>query len=58
MHAGLECGLFRAMLPNLDCVSFGPTIRGAHSPDECIHLPTVDPFFKAVRLVLEKLAEA
>ncbi len=41
IHAGLECGLFSEKYPGLDMVSFGPTLRGVHSPDECLHLPTV-----------------
>lgn len=34
IHAGLECGLFLEKYPNMDMVSFGPTLRGVHSPDE------------------------
>ena len=41
IHAGLECGLFSERYPDLDMVSFGPTLRGVHSPDECLHIPTV-----------------
>ena len=41
IHAGLECGLFSERYPNLDMVSFGPTLRGVHSPDERLHIPTV-----------------
>lgn len=41
IHAGLECGLFSEKYPNLDMVSFGPTLRGVHSPDERLHIPTV-----------------
>lgn len=52
VHAGLECGLFQEMMPGLDAVSFGPTIRGAHSPDERVLVPTVKPFFDLVCDVL------
>ncbi|MCR4853618.1 MAG: aminoacyl-histidine dipeptidase [Prevotella sp.] len=41
IHAGLECGLFSEKYPHLDMVSFGPTLRGVHSPDERLHIPTV-----------------
>lgn len=41
IHAGLECGLFSEKYPHLDMVSMGPTMRGVHSPDERLHIPTV-----------------
>ena len=41
IHAGLECGLFAERYPNLDMVSMGPTLRGVHTPDERLHVPTV-----------------
>ena len=41
IHAGLECGLFSVKYPHLDMVSFGPTLRGVHSPDERLLIPTV-----------------
>lgn len=41
IHAGLECGLFSLKYPNVDMVSFGPTLRGVHSPDERLLIPTV-----------------
>lgn len=41
IHAGLECGLFSEKYPKLDMVSFGPTLRGVHSPDEKLLIPTV-----------------
>ena len=41
IHAGLECGLFSEKYPQLDMVSFGPTLRGVHSPDERLLIPTV-----------------
>ena len=39
IHAGLECGLFLTKYPHLDMVSFGPTLRGVHSPSEKMHIP-------------------
>ncbi|HET6556841.1 MAG TPA: aminoacyl-histidine dipeptidase [Prolixibacteraceae bacterium] len=55
IHAGLECGLFLEKYPNLDMVSFGPTIRGAHSPDERINVETVGKFWKLLVDVLENI---
>lgn len=46
IHAGLECGLFFKKFPGLDMVSFGPTLRGVHSPDEKINIVTVDKFWR------------
>ncbi|KAA6306723.1 Cytosol non-specific dipeptidase, partial [termite gut metagenome] len=46
IHAGLECGLFLDKYPSLDMLSFGPTIREVHSPDEKILIPTVEKFWK------------
>ena len=57
IHAGLECGLFLAKNPELDMVSFGPTMTGVHSPDEQLLIPTVDKFWKHLVLVLKKVAE-
>ncbi|MDR2148473.1 MAG: aminoacyl-histidine dipeptidase, partial [Tannerella sp.] len=42
IHAGLECGLFLEKYPYLDMISFGPTLRSVHSPDERIEIKTVD----------------
>ena len=52
IHAGLECGLFLEKYPDLEMVSFGPTLRGVHSPDERLEIATVDKFW---RLLLEVL---
>lgn len=41
IHAGLECGLFSEKYPELDMISVGPTLRGVHSPDERLHIPSV-----------------
>ncbi len=58
IHAGLECGLFLAKYPNLDMVSFGPTMTGVHSPDEQLLIPTVDKFWRHLCLTLEKVANS
>ncbi len=55
IHAGLECGLFLNTYPYLDMVSFGPTMRGVHSPDERLHIPTVEPFWQLLTETLKRL---
>lgn len=45
IHAGLECGLLGGVYPNLDMISFGPTIRFPHSPDEKVNIPSVQKFY-------------
>ena len=45
IHAGLECGLFLEKYPELEMVSFGPTLRGVHSPDERLEIATVPKFW-------------
>lgn len=45
IHAGLECGLLGAVYPNWDMISFGPTIRSPHSPDEKVYIPSVEKFW-------------
>ncbi len=55
IHAGLECGLFSERYPALDMVSFGPTLRGVHSPDECLHIPTVQMVWDHLLLVLKRI---
>jgi dipeptidase D len=46
IHAGLECGLIAGAYPNLDMISFGPTIRFPHSPDEKVNIPSVAKFYE------------
>ena len=55
IHAGLECGLFSERYPQLDMISFGPTLRGVHSPDECLHIPTVQMVWDHLLLVLKRI---
>lgn len=57
IHAGLECGLFLKKYPELDMVSFGPTMRDVHSPDEKLLIPTVDKFWNHLCLVLKKISD-
>ncbi|MDE5635308.1 MAG: aminoacyl-histidine dipeptidase, partial [Muribaculaceae bacterium] len=56
IHAGLECGLFKSVNPDLDMVSFGPTLKDVHSPGERMHIPAVDRFWNQLRRILEKVA--
>lgn len=57
IHAGLECGLFLTKYPHLDMVSFGPTLRGVHSPSEKMHIPAVERFWNQLTLILKKAGE-
>lgn len=57
IHAGLECGLLGERVPGLDMISFGPDIRGAHSPDERIHVGSVGNFWKLLVMVLDDLSK-
>ena len=57
IHAGLECGLFKEKLPHLDMVSFGPTLRDVHSPNERMHIPAVERFWGQLTRTLEKVAD-
>jgi len=53
IHAGLECGLFLEKFPGLDMISFGPTLKGVHSPDEKIHIGSVQKFWELLVNILE-----
>ena len=55
IHAGLECGLFSEKYPNLDMVSFGPTLRGVHSPDERLLIPTVQMVWNHLLEILKSV---
>jgi dipeptidase D len=57
IHAGLECGLLGAKYPNWDMISFGPTIRSPHSPDERVHIASVDKFWKFLIEILKNIPE-
>lgn len=57
IHAGLECGILGNKVPGLDMISFGPTILGAHSPDEKVNIESVDKFYKLLKSFLKSLAE-
>ena len=57
IHAGLECGLLGGVYPNFDMISFGPTIRFPHSPDEKVQIETVRKFWDFLVLILEEVPE-
>jgi len=57
IHAGLECGLFSERYPNLDMVSFGPTLRFVHTPDERLHIPTVQMVWNHLLDVLQNIPQ-
>ena len=54
IHAGLECGIIGAIIPGLDMISFGPTLRSPHSPDERALIPTVQKFYDFLIATLEQ----
>ncbi|WP_275286785.1 aminoacyl-histidine dipeptidase [Halomonas elongata] len=56
IHAGLECGILGAKYPELSMISFGPLIRGAHSPDERVEIDSVSEFWDMLRTLVEDLA--
>lgn len=57
IHAGLECGLFKKPYPEMDMVSFGPTIKFPHSPDEKVKIDTVALFWEQMVALLEAIPE-
>ncbi len=57
IHAGLECGILAQNYPHWDMISFGPTIRFPHSPDEKVNIETVKKFWEFLVLTLENIPE-
>ena len=55
IHAGLECGLICKTYPEMDMISFGPTIKGAHSPDERLKIDTVELFWDLTIDILKNI---
>ena len=55
MHAGLECGLIGSKYPNLDMISFGPTIVAPHSPDERVNIGSVKKFYDFLLEILNNI---
>ncbi|MGI9532787.1 aminoacyl-histidine dipeptidase [Lutimonas sp.] len=56
-HAGLECGLLGTHYPDMDMISFGPTIKGAHSPDERASISSTQRFWTFLQLILKNIPE-
>ncbi len=56
-HAGLECGIIGQHYPGLDMISFGPTIRHAHSPDEMVNIASVQKFWQYLLATLKAIPE-
>ncbi len=54
-HAGLECGILGTNYPDMDMISFGPTIEGAHSPDERANIKSVQKFWNYLITILENI---
>jgi dipeptidase D len=57
IHAGLECGILGAHFPGMDMISFGPTIHGAHSPNEQAQISSVERFYNYLLHVLREIPE-
>jgi dipeptidase D len=55
IHAGLECGLFSDQYPEWDMISFGPTIKFPHSPDEKVEIASVDKYWELLKATLESI---
>ena len=55
IHAGLECGIIGEKFPGMDMISIGPTIKYPHSPEEQVHLSTVDKFYNYVIEIMKKI---
>ena len=55
IHAGLECGIIGEKYPGIDMVSFGPTLEGVHSPDEKMHIDTVEKFWNFLLAILKNV---
>jgi dipeptidase D len=58
IHAGLECGLIGEKFPKMDMISFGPTLRGVHSPDERLNIQTVGKFWDLIIEVLKNIPKS
>ena len=56
IHAGLECGIIGESVPGIDMISFGPTIKNPHSPDEVVEIRTVENFWTIMQETLKRIA--
>ena len=55
IHAGLECGIIGTLRPHMDLVSFGPTLRSPHTPNERCYIPSVEKYWTFVKTILERV---
>jgi len=55
IHAGLECGIIGEKFPGMDMISIGPTLKNPHSPEEQLHISTVEKFYKYLLKILESV---
>jgi len=55
IHAGLECGIIGEKFSGMDMISIGPTIKYPHSPEEQVHISTVDKFYNFVIEIIKKI---
>ena len=53
IHAGLECGIIKSHIPNMDMISIGPDMKGIHSPDEALDLDSFERFWKLIKEMLK-----
>ncbi len=56
VHAGLECGIIGEKFPGMDMISFGPTMKNPHSPEEHVHIGSVEKFWKFIAAALDGLS--
>ena len=55
VHAGLECGIFADTFPKMEAVSFGPNIKGPHSPNEVVEIASVGKTWNVLRNALKNI---
>lgn len=58
VHAGLECGVIAARVPGMEAISFGPRIEGAHTPEERVHIGSVEESWRLLCALLDELSRA
>jgi dipeptidase D len=56
VHAGLECGIIGEKFPGMDMISFGPTMKNPHSPEEHVHVGSVGKFWKFLTTAIDGLS--
>jgi dipeptidase D len=56
VHAGLECGIIGEKFPGMDMISFGPTMKNPHSPEEHVHIGSVERFWKFLTTALDRIS--